>query len=494
MRAFPPFLALRYLLTRRINLLSVFGVSFAAWAMIVVNSVFTGFVTDIRDDVRRSTPDLLLTDLPHATSYDSLRAALEADPAVAATAPRLRHHGLWQPLQVPSRMQRSLESSQVDFNHMEGGFVLLLGIDPLREPAVTGIRDWIAGGMEPIGKHLGRLGPQGSVFDEADPKRRAEMLVPDELEWRGRGRARIPRASQEEHVSSLPGVLLGWRRAYVWPWLQQGDPGDLLAAAFVDDANGKPQLRTHRVRTAFAGWFATGHRMFDETQAILPIETLRTMLGQDHADPEAIALVTDVAMRLRTGLAPGEIAAAKTRLRTAAQALLAAGSAPCSVLDWEEQNPVFLSAVSHEQTLMRIVLFVVMIVAAFVIYATLHMMVVQKWKDVGILAAIGGTPRGIGTTFLLCGLVVAVVGAILGTTMGGLSVHYLNDFNDWLFRTANVELFPRNLFDLQQVPVRLDPAWLALVACTSVGLALVTAVVPARKAARMNPVKALSYE
>jgi ABC-type lipoprotein release transport system permease subunit len=95
--AFSPFLAVRFLLTRRINMLAASGVMFAAWAMIVVNGVFSGFVGNIRDDVRRSTPDLLVTDLPHDTGYEQLRGAIEADDAVAATSPRLRHYGLLQP-------------------------------------------------------------------------------------------------------------------------------------------------------------------------------------------------------------------------------------------------------------------------------------------------------------------------------------------------------------------------------------------------------------
>lgn len=253
-------------------------------------------------------------------------------------------------------------------------------------------------------------------------------------------------------------------------------------------------MRTHRVHTAFAGWFSTGHRMFDETEALLPIETLRTMLGHDLADPSAIDLVTDVAVRVRAGTTPAELAACKRRIADAVQALLPAGSPSCSVLDWEEQNPVFLSAVGREQTMMQFVLFVVMLVSVFVIYATLHMMVVQKWKDIGILAALGGTQRGIGFVFLLCGLVIAATGALFGTALGAFSVRHLNDFNDWLFEHTSLELFPRALFDLQRVPVRLETSWLLQVALGSIGLALVVAFLPSRKASRMNPVKALSYE
>ena len=99
--AFSPFLALRYLVTRRINLLGIGGVLFAVWATLVVDGVFTGFVYEIQNDVRRATPDLLVTDLPDQTSYDTLRAAIEADPDVLHSAPRLRHYAVLQPLRPP---------------------------------------------------------------------------------------------------------------------------------------------------------------------------------------------------------------------------------------------------------------------------------------------------------------------------------------------------------------------------------------------------------
>ncbi len=492
--AFSPFVALRYLLTRRINVLAMVGVTFAVWSMILVNSVFTGFVGEIRADVRRGTPELIVTDLPLDTGYEPLRAALEADDAVAATAPRLRHHGLLQPLRTPSGREPGAEGAELHFDHMQSGFALLLGIDPDREAAVSPLREWIGRSETVLAAHAIHL-PAATVLDEPDAQRRAQLLVPDQVEWLARRRAGLRLdSSRAEHRSTWPGVLLGWRRLAYTPWLREGDPLDLLTAASVPTSDGAPQLRTHRLRVAFAGWFATSYRAFDETTALLPIETLRTMLGHDLADPNGIDLVTDVAIRLRPGLGAAQVAAAATRLRDAVQAQLPPGSRPCSVLDWQQQNTVFLSAVATEQAMMQFVLFVVMLVAAFVIYAVLHMMVVQKWKDIGILAALGGTPRSIGAVFLLCGLVVAGLGAGLGTALGVLSALHLNDANDWLFAHTGLELFPRSLFDLQRVPVRLETAWLLQVAAGAILLALLVALLPARQAARMNPVQALSHE
>jgi ABC-type lipoprotein release transport system permease subunit len=495
MAAFSPFLALRYLMTRPIVALGVVGVAFSVWAMLLVDAVFTGFVGDIRDDVRRSTATLLVTDLPHETGYEALRAVLEADPDVGpdGTAPRLRHHGLLQSLRGD---QRPVASSEVDFDQMEGGFALLLGIDPEREMRVTGLRSWLPRGRDVIEQKYHLSLPPPTLFDEPDAARLARLRVSDRAEWEARGRARLPRSDLADFRSEWDGILLSWRRLHAMP-LRIGEPIDLMSASFPAGAGGGaggPEVRTTKVRLAFAGYFATGHRIFDASTAILPIETLRTQLGHDLLDPGSIDLVTDVAVRPRDDLSVEALQACQRRLQQAVQDVLPPGSKPCSVLDWEQQNEVFLQAIAHEHTMMQFVLFVVLLVAAFVIYATLHMMVVQKWKDIGILAAIGGTPRSIGLVFVACGCVIGALGALAGAGLGTLSVFYLNDVNDWLYAKFEVELFPRQLFDLQSVPCRLEPTWAVQVTVGALLLAVLVALVPARKASCMNPVKALSYE
>lgn len=493
--AFSPFLALRYLVTRRINVLCVCGVAFAVWAMLIVDGVFTGFVTDIHRDVRASSPALLLTELPHDTGYEALREVLEADPDVATTAPRLRHHGLLQPVQG-GRARKRARSSQLEFEQAKtsNGFAVLMGVDPLREPGVVDLDAWLDQGPEQIARR-GRRDPRAVVFDEQDEDRLQQLLVPDEMEYAARAAADLPRdAEAARHRSVWPGALFGWPRVFANPSAVQGDPFDVLCVAFpTEDAQGAV-MRPHTTRMAFAGWFSAGSRMFDETSVLVPIETLRTMLGHDAYDPNSVDLVTDVAIAPRQGLGPDALAALAQRLRRRAQDVLPEGSPACEVLDWRAQNVTFLSAVAQEQAMMQIVLFVVMLVSAFVIYTTLHMMVTQKVKDIGIVAAVGGAPGGIGGVFLLSGVVVGVLGTALGVTAGVLSAVWLNPVNDWLYESFQVELFPRGLFDLDEVPCHLEPSWVVAVGVGAVVLSVLVAFLPARKAARLNPVTALSFE
>jgi len=125
--AFPWLLALRYLLSRWVNVLGVLGVAVAVWALIVVPSIFSGFIADIHSQTRRTSPDLLLTSLPNDSDYGPLQQALAEDRDVVATAPRLRHYGMLYPRRGGSDRPFSVE---VDFNAVGTNFVQLIGIDP----------------------------------------------------------------------------------------------------------------------------------------------------------------------------------------------------------------------------------------------------------------------------------------------------------------------------------------------------------------------------
>ena len=279
------------------------------------------------------------------------------------------------------------------------------------------------------------------------------------------------------------------------PLLRTGYPIDLVAVAWAQHggANGDAGVTTLKKTFACAGAYATGARLFDEVTALVAIEPLREMLGESALDSSSIELVTDVAIRAKDGLSEHQLANLAKRLRTLVVPVLGKDTT-AEVLTWREQNTVILDAVDLERAMTTAVLFAVMLIAAFLIYATLHMMVTQKTKDIGILTALGGGPCEVGSVFTRCGLVIGVLGASTGVVLGVVSVIQLNPINDWMQREFGIALFDHSLFDLPAIPYRLEPGWIAQVAIAALAMSLLVAWLPARKAARLSPVKALSYE
>ena len=88
------FLALRYLLTRPINLLGMAGITISVWALVVVVSLFSGFLQVVELHVHAASADVVVGDLPAWTEWRKVEAALRDDPNVAGVAPRLLHYGI----------------------------------------------------------------------------------------------------------------------------------------------------------------------------------------------------------------------------------------------------------------------------------------------------------------------------------------------------------------------------------------------------------------
>lgn len=240
---------------------------------------------------------------------------------------------------------------------------------------------------------------------------------------------------------------------------------------------------------AVAGAFATQHIGFDGLHAIVDIDELRSLLTPESGDA-----VTEVSVRVADP-ERGEQTAEELSilLRNHYRSLFPPRNAPLA-LTWQTLNERFLQAVEHQRSLMKMVLFVILIVAAFLMYATLSMMVTEKTRDIGILTALGGRPLGVLQVFLFCGLAITVAGIVLGVIAGCLSSVYLDAFNSWLSETFGIDLFPSGVYNLTHVPYDLDPIWIAQVCAMALGAGLLVSGLPALRAARHSPLQSLRNE
>lgn len=474
--AYSWYLALRYLLTRWVNVLGMAGVAVAVWALIIVIAVFSGFIQEFRAAMRGATADLLLADVGQDTSYQAVRAVLEDDPDVECTSPRLVHYGILFP--YGTRRQRTLLTGATGSRPLQLNFVTLLGVDPEHERRTTDFGTWIENGpMDPRLRWDGD--PPYQVEDLEHPLEISESL--HKLALRRAGQNVLPGPM----LSTGPGILLSYRRMLIGERMEPGQLVDIVSADVRHREDGEPWVLKMRMPCVLGGGYETRHRVFDEFNTIIHIDDLRKMLGYD--DPfDSVDVVSEVAIRTRPG---ADLEAVKARL-SRKMSELGGGT----LLTWEEQNAVFLAAIDHERAMMKIVLFAVMLVSAFLIYATLHMMVTQKFKDIGILTSLGAAPRGIAAIFLVCGCVVATIGCAVGALLGLLSAIYLNDVNDWFGEHFDAKLFPTEVYDLPRIPYLLEGEWIGQVLVAAFALSLLVSYLPARRAARMDPVKALAYE
>ncbi len=88
------------------------------------------------------------------------------------------------------------------------------------------------------------------------------------------------------------------------------------------------------------------------------------------------------------------------------------------MLDWQEENSQLFQALKLEKLAMRVILLLIVLVAAFNIVSTLTMVVKDKTREIGILKAMGLPARSVRRIFLAQGLVIGLVGTAVGVGIG----------------------------------------------------------------------------
>jgi lipoprotein-releasing system permease protein len=164
------------------------------------------------------------------------------------------------------------------------------------------------------------------------------------------------------------------------------------------------------------------------------------------------------------------------------------------VLTWQEENEEIFGALVTEKNMMFFLLFFIMIVAAFGIMSTLITFVVQKTREIGILKALGATRGQVLGVFLSQGVFVGIVGVACGFSLGMLAIHYRNEFLHFMNSFTGRDLLPVGIYKIHDLPVLIVPVDIALICGGSLVICILAGLLPALKAAWLNPVEALHHE
>jgi lipoprotein-releasing system permease protein len=146
---------------------------------------------------------------------------------------------------------------------------------------------------------------------------------------------------------------------------------------------------------------------------------------------------------------------------------------------WEEQNRNILTVFVIQNAIMYSVTGAILLVAAFGIYNIISTVVFEKTRDIAILKSLGFTEGDIQRLFLVQGIIAGMLGAALGCLLGQLMIEGLAQVR---FNTETPAGTDRFL---------LARDWRIFVVATffAVGSAGLAALIPARRASRLDPVQ-----
>jgi len=132
-----------------------------------------------------------------------------------------------------------------------------------------------------------------------------------------------------------------------------------------------------------------------------------------------------------------------------------------------------------------IILGLIIIVATVNIIGTLLMMVLDKTREIGVLATMGASPWGITRIFVRQGMIIGVVGTILGNLLA-FSLCYAQ-------LTLRFFSLASDIYFMTSVPILLRPDYFLLVSSVTLVLCLLSSMLPARLAAKLKPVNAIRF-
>jgi lipoprotein-releasing system permease protein len=232
-----------------------------------------------------------------------------------------------------------------------------------------------------------------------------------------------------------------------------------------------PRNRTFTV----SGIFNVGNERYDRYSVFLPIESAKNYFGIDEGYP---------ILGLRLTNPDGA---------EAYSADLAKSGLPV-VGNWISRNSTYVTALIVERNVMRLILFIVVIITALNIITGILMLVKNKTRDVAILRTIGATRSGVVRIFLMTGTFLGSAGVLTGLLIGVLFVTYIAPIQHTIEGILGVQLFPKDIYQLDALPAHLQWSEVAWVTISAFLVTLVMSIIPALWAARLDPVDALRFQ
>lgn len=162
--------------------------------------------------------------------------------------------------------------------------------------------------------------------------------------------------------------------------------------------------------------------------------------------------------------------------------------------DWTRSHANFFRAVALEKTMMAVILFLIVAVAAFNIVSTLVMAVQEKTADIAILRTLGASPGSIMAIFMLQGAIIGAVGLVAGTLGGVALASNLDVVIPFLESVTGATLWNKEIYYISELPSKILPADVLTIVSVSFVLTLLATLYPSWRAARVNPAEALRYE
>jgi len=223
--------------------------------------------------------------------------------------------------------------------------------------------------------------------------------------------------------------------------------------------------------------FTAGRWDIDRTRIYMPFAEAQSYFNREGVADEIEVMVID-----------------PERIEALVVPLLRAAGETALVWTWRDSAGSFLRALEVEDNVMFVILSILVLIAAMNIVSGLIMLVKNKGRDIGILRTMGLTEGSVMRVFFICGASVGVLGTLFGVILGCLFAIYIDPVFAAVNWVAGGGVWDPSIRGIYELPAELRAWDVGRAVALSLGLSFLVTLLPARRAARMNPVEALRYE
>ena len=256
--------------------------------------------------------------------------------------------------------------------------------------------------------------------------------------------------------------------------VRAGDPLRLISPTGGSTPFGStPRSKTYTI----GGVFEVGMSEYDAAFIYMPMEQAQLFFGRGES-------IDVIEIKLEDPDAVERLAPALER---------AAGPSGV-VTDWRDRNRSFFGALEVERNVMRLILMLLVAIAAMNIISGLVMLVKNKGRDIAILRTMGATRSSILRIFLMAGASIGAAGTLAGLLIGTLFCIFIEPIQGFVEWATGAEVFSADQYFLSSLPADVEWGEVAIIVTWSLLASVVATLPPAWRASRLDPVEALRYE
>ncbi|MBS0362289.1 MAG: FtsX-like permease family protein, partial [Proteobacteria bacterium] len=223
--------------------------------------------------------------------------------------------------------------------------------------------------------------------------------------------------------------------------------------------------------------FSAGMSQYDQAYIFMPLQQAQLFFGREGA-VDAI-----------------EIRVADPDKAPAMKAAISRAAGPAGLVnDWTQRDASYWGALKVERNVMRLILMLLVVIAALNIISSLVMLVKNKGRDIAILRTMGAGQGAILRIFVMAGGSIGALGTAAGLALGALVSVYITPIQNVLEFVTGQSLFSSDVYFLNHLPAKVDWLEVSIIVGFSLAASLLCTLPPAWRASRLDPVEALRYE